>query len=225
MVAPHGRGDARLLRRRGRGRPPLLALPRRPLRPQAPPPRNGSCMGCLDDRDFTRECHPEALCPGSAPAPAPARQWTCAICSDGTPGWLDQGQARDDIARRLGAGPSPGTVAATNFSFCAGRPACTRDGRPGGGLGWLPLASPIAIRWPAWCAYTAAKDYKIRLLVGARLVTDGFRGGLLSDGRTAWPTVPPADIGQSPRHQGQCHFSFEEVIATASGPDLRRSAA
>src|SRR6476661_70466 len=33
MVAPDGRADARLLRRGGRERPPLLALPRRPLRP------------------------------------------------------------------------------------------------------------------------------------------------------------------------------------------------
>ena len=44
------RGDARLLRRRGRGGPPLLALPRRPLRPRATPPRTGSCTGCSDER-------------------------------------------------------------------------------------------------------------------------------------------------------------------------------
>ena len=35
VVAPHGRADARLLRRGGRGRAPLLALPRRPLRHEA----------------------------------------------------------------------------------------------------------------------------------------------------------------------------------------------
>ncbi len=46
VVAPSRRADARLFPRRGFSRPPLLALPRRPLGPRDAAERNGSCTGC-----------------------------------------------------------------------------------------------------------------------------------------------------------------------------------
>ena len=49
LVAARGRADPRLFPRRGYCRPPLLALPRRPLGPRDGAGRDGSCTGCSGD--------------------------------------------------------------------------------------------------------------------------------------------------------------------------------
>ena len=83
-----------------------------------------------------------------------------------------------------------------------------------------PSASPTAIRWPAWCArITAAKEHKIRLLVGARLVTtDGFEAACYPTDRAAYGRLCRLlTAGNRRAIKGQCHFSFEEMIAASEG--------
>src|SRR4030095_12375268 len=100
MVAPHGRGNARLLHCRGLGRPPLLALPRRPLRPRRGHPAMVRAWGVWMIETSLASVIPGFM-PGIHRTASSTRQWACAICSDGARGWLDPGdKPRDDIARR-----------------------------------------------------------------------------------------------------------------------------
>src|SRR5262245_11753292 len=64
-------------------------------------------------------------------------------------------------------------------------------------------------------AHTATKEYKIRLLVGARLVTsDGFEAACYPTDRAAYGRLCRLlTSGNRRAIKGQCHFSFEEMIA------------
>ena len=81
MVARQGEdaADTRLFPRRGRGRPPLLALPRRALRRRRRRRRAGSCTGFSHERDRFRPPMPSSpssrISPSCAAPPGP-RNWS-----------------------------------------------------------------------------------------------------------------------------------------------------
>jgi error-prone DNA polymerase len=78
-------------------------------------------------------------------------------------------------------------IVTTNFSFLRGASHPQEMVAPPMSSAALPSASPTAIHLPAWCApIDEARNRKIKLLVGTRLVTiDGFEV-------LAYPTDRPA---------------------------------
>ena len=201
--------DARLLRRRGRGGPPLLALPRRPLRPRRRPPRNGSCTGCSDDalqlssRNFASAKYPgpriglaRALCP-QTPGSRLSAQW-------------GPRSGRDDTMTAFAE-----LVAATNFSFLRGAShAHEMVGQAAElGLAAIGIADRNTLAGVVR-AHRAAKEHKIRCLRCAPRPARRpwqhhrrLRGRLLSHRpRGLRPAVPPADGRQPARHQRPVPF-------------------
>jgi len=71
-------------------------------------------------------------------------------------------------------------------------------------------------------AHSAAKEHGIRLLVGARLITtEGFETACYPINRTAYGRLCRLlTLGNRRAVKGQCHFSFEEVMAASEGQIL-----
>src|SRR5262245_60042504 len=68
-------------------------------------------------------------------------------------------------------------------------------------------------------AHQAAKEYGIRLLVGARLVTtDGFEAVCYPSDRAAYGRLCRLlTSGNRRARKGECHFTFEELLAESQG--------
>jgi error-prone DNA polymerase len=111
-------------------------------------------------------------------------------------------------------------IAATNFSFLRG---ASHAHEMVGQASELKLAAiGIADRNTlagVVRAHSAAKEYKIRLLAGARLVTtEGFEAVCYPKDRAAYGRLCRLlSTGNRRAVKGQCHFSLEEVIAAAEG--------
>src|SRR5262245_10694285 len=71
-------------------------------------------------------------------------------------------------------------------------------------------------------AYAAAKEHKIRLVIGARLVTtDGFEAVCYPTDRAAYGRLCRLlTEGNRRTVKGQCHFGFEEMLAASEGQIL-----
>ncbi|MBO0764540.1 MAG: error-prone DNA polymerase [Hyphomicrobiaceae bacterium] len=118
-------------------------------------------------------------------------------------------------------------IAATNFSFLRGAShAHEMVGLAAElGLAAIGIADRNSLAGVVR-AYEAAKEHKIRLLVGARLVTtDDASGGFEA---VCYPTDRAAygrlcrllTAGNRRTVKGQCHFSFEEMLAASEGQIL-----
>ena len=114
-------------------------------------------------------------------------------------------------------------VAATNFSFLRGAShAQEMVGRAAElGLAAIGIADRNTLAGVVR-AHRAAKEHKIRLLVGARLVTtDGFEAACYPTDRTAYGRLCRLlTSGNRRAIKGQCHIAFEEIIAAAEGQIL-----
>ena len=114
-------------------------------------------------------------------------------------------------------------LAATNFSFLRGAShAHEMVGRAAElGLAAIGIADRNTLAGVVR-AYAAAKEHKIRLLVGARLVTvDGFEAACYPTDRAAYGRLCRLLTGGNRRAvKGQCHFSFEEMLAACEGQIL-----
>jgi error-prone DNA polymerase len=114
-------------------------------------------------------------------------------------------------------------VAATNFSFLRG---ASHAHEMVGQAAELKLSAiGIADRNTlagVVRAYTAGKDYGIRVLVGARLVTtDGFEAACYPIDRAAYGRLCRLlTLGNRRSIKGECAFSFEELLAHAEGQIL-----
>jgi error-prone DNA polymerase len=118
-------------------------------------------------------------------------------------------------------------IAATNFSFLRGASHATEMVGQAAELGLTAIG--IADRNTlagVVRAYEAAKEHKIRLLVGTRLVTtDDSSGGFEA---VCYPTDRAAygrlcrllTDGNRRAVKGQCHFGFEEMLAASAGQIL-----
>jgi error-prone DNA polymerase len=111
-------------------------------------------------------------------------------------------------------------VSATNFSFLRGASHAHEIVGQAAELGLAAIG--IADRNTlagVVRAHRAAKEHKIRLLVGARLVTtDGFEAACYPTDRTAYGRLCRLlTAGNRRAIKGQCHFSFEDVIAASEG--------
>ena len=101
--------------------------------------------------------------------------------------------------------------------------ACARDGRTGGGAGACRhrhCRPQYAGRRGA--RPQAAKEHSIRLLVGARLVTtDGFEAVCYPTDRAAYGRLCRLlTTGNRRAIKGQCHFTFEDMLAESEGQIL-----
>ncbi len=109
-------------------------------------------------------------------------------------------------------------VAATNFSFLRGAShAQEMVGQAAElGLAAIGIADRNTLAGVVR-AHTAAKEAGIRLLVGARLVTsDGFQAACYPTDRKAYGRLCRLlTAGNRRAVKGQCHFSFEEMIAAS----------
>jgi error-prone DNA polymerase len=114
-------------------------------------------------------------------------------------------------------------IAATNFSFLRG---ASHPHEMVGQAAELKLAAiGVADRNTlagVVRAYTAAKEHKIRLVVGARLVTtDGFEAACYPTDRAAYGRLCRLlTDGNRRTVKGHCHFSFEEMLAASEGKIL-----
>ena len=111
-------------------------------------------------------------------------------------------------------------VAATNFSFLRGASHAQEMVERAAALGLAAIG--IADRNTlagVVRAHRAARERKIRLLVGARLVTsDGFEAACYPTDRAAYGRLCRLlTAGNRRAIKGQCHFSFEEMIAAREG--------
>ena len=111
-------------------------------------------------------------------------------------------------------------VAATNFSFLRGAShAQEMVGQAAElGLAAIGIADRNTLAGVVR-AHRAAREHKIRLLVGARLVTtDGFEAACYPTDRKAYGRLCRLlTAGNRRAIKGQCHFSFEEMIAASEG--------
>jgi error-prone DNA polymerase len=114
-------------------------------------------------------------------------------------------------------------VAATNFSFLRGAShASEMVGRAAElGLAAIGIADRNTLAGVVR-AFAAAKEHKIRLLVGARLVTtEGFEAVCYPTDRTAYGRLCRLlTDGNRRAVKGQCHFSFTEMLAASAGQIL-----
>src|SRR5262245_5036144 len=71
-------------------------------------------------------------------------------------------------------------------------------------------------------AHTAAREHKIRLIVGARLVTtDSFEAACYPIDRAAYGRLCRLlTDGNRRTVKGQCHFTFVEMLAASEGQIL-----
>src|SRR5437660_4954902 len=119
-------------------------------------------------------------------------------------------------------------VAATNFSFLRGAAhAHEIVGRAAElGLDAIGIADRNTLAGVVR-AHRAGKEHKIRCLAGARLVPGAEAGASTTDGFEAvcYPTDRAAygrlcrllTAGNRRALKGQCHFSFEEMLAARAG--------
>src|SRR6185369_1913073 len=109
-------------------------------------------------------------------------------------------------------------IAATNFSFLHGASHAHEMVAQAAelGLAAIGIADRNSLAGVVR-AHTAAKEHKIRLLVGARLVTtDGFEAACYPTDRAAYGRLCRLlTSGNRRAVKGQCHFSFEEMIAAS----------
>src|SRR5581483_7579840 len=170
--------------------------------------RNGSCTGCSRDHGtchsgISRERNirnPERTTGGAAPGsrlPALSRS------------------GRDDTMTAFAE-----LVAATNFSFLRGASHAHEMVSRAAELGLAAIG--IADRNTlsgVVRAHTAAKEHGIRLLVGARLVTDdGFEAACYPTDRAAYGRLCRLlTAGNRRAVKGQCHFTFAELLEASAG--------
>src|SRR5581483_4017575 len=114
-------------------------------------------------------------------------------------------------------------VAATNFSFLRGASHAHEIVGQAAELGLAAIG--IADRNTlagVVRAHQAGKEHKIRCLTGARLVTtDGFEAACYPTDRAAYGQLCRLlTAGNRRTIKGQCHISFEEVIAASEGQIL-----
>ena len=111
-------------------------------------------------------------------------------------------------------------VAATNFSFLRGasHPREMVAQAAALGLAAIGIADRNTLAGVVR-AHTAAKEHNIRLCVGARLVTtDGFEAACYPTDRAAYGRLCRLlTAGNRRAVKGQCHFSFEEMLAAGEG--------
>src|SRR5258705_3947183 len=111
-------------------------------------------------------------------------------------------------------------VAATNFSFLRGAShAHELVGQAAElGLAAIGIADRNSLAGVVR-AHTATKEHKIRLLVGARLVTtDGFEAACYPTDRAAYGRLCRLlTTGNRRALKGECHFTFEEMLAESEG--------
>jgi error-prone DNA polymerase len=114
-------------------------------------------------------------------------------------------------------------VAATNFSFLRGAShAHEMVGQAAElGLSAIGIADRNTLAGVVR-AFEAAKEHKIRLVVGARLVTtEGFEAVCYPTDRTAYGRLCRLlTDGNRRTVKGQCHFSFAEKLAASEGQIL-----
>jgi error-prone DNA polymerase len=114
-------------------------------------------------------------------------------------------------------------VAATNFSFLRGAShAHEMVGQAAAlGLAAIGIADRNSLAGVVR-AHTAAKEHGVRLLVGVRLVTsDGFEAACYPTDRKAYGRLCRLlTAGNRRAVKGQCHFTFEEVVAASEGQVL-----
>ena len=118
-------------------------------------------------------------------------------------------------------------IAATNFSFLRGAShAHEMVGQAAElGLAAIGIADRNTLAGVVR-AYAAAKEHKIRLIVGARLVTrddssGGFEAVCYPADRDAYGRLCRLlTDGNRRAVKGQCHFSFEEMLAASEGQIL-----
>jgi len=114
-------------------------------------------------------------------------------------------------------------IAATNFSFLRGAShAREMVGQAAElGLAAIGIADRNTLAGVVR-AHTAAKECNIRLLAGARLVTtDGFEAACYPIDRAAYGRLCRLlTAGNRRAVKGQCHFSFEELLAASEGQIL-----
>jgi error-prone DNA polymerase len=114
-------------------------------------------------------------------------------------------------------------IAATNFSFLRGAShAHELVGQAAElGLAAIGIADRNTLAGVVR-AYTAAKEHKIRLIVGARLVTtEGFEAVCYPTDRAAYGRLCRLlTDGNRRAVKGQCHFSFGEMLAASAGQIL-----
>jgi error-prone DNA polymerase len=111
-------------------------------------------------------------------------------------------------------------IAATNFSFLRGASHASEMVGQAAELGLTAIGivdrNTLAgvVR-----AFEAAKEHNIRLIVGARLVTtDGFEAVCYPTDRSAYRRLCRLlTEGNRRAVKGQCHFSFEEMLAANAG--------
>ena len=114
-------------------------------------------------------------------------------------------------------------IAATNFSFLRGAShAHEMVGQAAElGLAAIGIADRNTLAGVVR-AHEAAKEHKIRLIVGARLVTtDGFEAVCYPTDRAAYGRLCRLlTDGNRRTVKGQCHFAFEEMLAASEGQIL-----
>jgi error-prone DNA polymerase len=114
-------------------------------------------------------------------------------------------------------------VAATNFSFLRGAShAAEMVGQAAElGLDAIGIADRNTLAGVVR-AFEAAKEHKIRLIAGARLVTtDGFEAVCYPTDRAAYGRLCRLlTDGNRRAVKGQCHFSFEEMLTAGEGQIL-----
>jgi error-prone DNA polymerase len=111
-------------------------------------------------------------------------------------------------------------IAATNFSFLRGasHPHEMVGQAAQLGLSGLGIADRNTLAGVVR-AHQAAKEYGVRLLVGARLVTtDGFEAVCYPSDRAAYGRLCRLlTSGNRCARKGDCHFTFEELLAESEG--------
>src|SRR6476469_8805932 len=114
-------------------------------------------------------------------------------------------------------------VTATNFSFLRGASHAHEmiDQAAELGLAAIGITDRNSLAGVVR-AHTAAKDCKIRLLVGARLVTtDGFEAACYPTDRAAYGRLCRLlTSGNRRAIKGRCAFSFAEMLAAGEGQIL-----
>ena len=111
----------------------------------------------------------------------------------------------------------------TNFSFLRGASHPQEMVAAADELGLAAIGIADRNSSPAWCApMTNGRKQNIKLLVGTRLVTvDGFEVlAYPTDRASLRPALPPADPGNLRAKKGECHLTFEEILAASEGQML-----
>ena len=216
--------DARLLRRRGHGRPPLLALPRRPLRPRRRHPAMVRAWGVRMMRHRSTRSSPSPLRGRAGMRVVHECQWNAPTANRSPAcGERESRHARAGGWHAMTAFAE--LVAATNFSFLRGASHAHEMVGQAAELGLAAIG--VADRNTLAGVVRAHHGRQ-----GARHPPAGrrasrhhrrLRGGLLSDRpRRLWPPVPPADRRQPPRRQRPMPFHLRGDDRRERRPDPHR---